>query len=70
MAPRTRDQRLFGAACLKLTLDRSGQAAAASDLYRGILQDLELTDEEVEAYLREHRPTVMAALSARQTPKN
>jgi hypothetical protein len=58
---KTKEQRLFGAACLKLTLLARG---GASEIYEGALQDLQLTDAEVETYLSEHRDMVEAALDA------
>jgi hypothetical protein len=65
--PRTKEQRLFGAACLKVKLESRG---AASEIYESTLKDLELTDSEVEAYLAEHRDMVEAALEAHGQPRN
>lgn len=72
MAPKTREERLFGAACLKLTLDRAGNPsqAAGSEIYRDTLNDLGLSEEDVEAYLAENRSLVQAALDARRQAKN
>lgn len=53
---------MFGAACLKVTLEASGQAAGQLEIYQGALSDLGLTEAEVEAYLSEHRTEVGAAL--------
>jgi hypothetical protein len=58
---------LFGAACLKLTLERSG--SAASEIYEGTLRDLGLQDAEVAEYLRSHRAMVEAALAAHRGPR-
>ncbi len=62
MAPKSRQERLFGAACLKKTLAENGSSETASSIYQGALTDLGLTDEEVDAYLREHEQKVEAAL--------
>jgi len=66
LAEKTKDQRLFGAACLKLKLAGRG----ANEIYESTLADLDLTDAEVEAYLAEHRDMVEAALEAHGRPKN
>lgn len=65
---RTREEKLFGAACLKLTL--VGHSGVASDIYEGALVDLGLTDAEVEAYLQRHRAEVEAQLAARRRGKS
>lgn len=57
-------EKLFGAACLKVTLERSGAKAAQLEIYQGSLSDLGLTEAEVDAFLAEHRPEVVAALAA------
>jgi hypothetical protein len=68
---KTREERLFGAACLRLTLERgSGHGAAGSEIYRETLMDLELTDADVDAYLESHRDAVVAALAARRGSKD
>lgn len=64
MAPKTRDERLFGAACLKVTLERNG-GSAMNEIYTATLSELGLTAVEVEAYLLENRPKVREALDAR-----
>lgn len=61
MAPKTREEKLFGAACLKVTLERTG-GSATNEIYTGTLCDLGLEDEEVVEYLRTERPRVEAAL--------
>ena len=65
--PRSRADRLFGAACLKVTLERSSGKKATGEIYEGALEDLQLTDDEVHHYLLEHRSTVEAALDARKS---
>jgi hypothetical protein len=66
MKPRSREERLFGVACLRLTLERTpGHQAAGSEIYQETLRDLELTEADVDAYLLEHRQVVEAALAAR-----
>lgn len=61
--PRTREEKLFGAACLKVTLSAHPGGADTSDIYRGALSDLGVTDAEVEAYLALHRAEVEAKLA-------
>lgn len=62
VAPKSRQERLFGAACLKKTLAENGSSESANSIYQGALTDLGLTDEEVDVYLREHEQQVEAAL--------
>ncbi|MEE2902527.1 MAG: hypothetical protein VYC39_09360 [Myxococcota bacterium] len=64
MPPRTREQRLFGAACLKVQLERAG--ISRSEIYNGALCDLELTDEDVVEFLSRERGRVEAALDHRK----
>lgn len=68
MPRRTKEQRLFGAACLKLTLEARG--GHPSEIYLRTLEDLELTEEEVDAYLVENRDVVQAALEAHGHPRH
>jgi hypothetical protein len=63
MGARSREQRLFGAACVRVTLERAG--LESSELYRSTLLDLELEPNEVDVYLMEHRAAVEAALNQR-----
>lgn len=66
MAARTREEKLFGAACLRLTLESiRGRQAPEMDIYRETLQDLGLADEDVERFLEERRVDVEKALSSR-----
>jgi hypothetical protein len=54
---------LFGAAVVKAVLrKRTGDAQSTSSLYEGILRDLGVTDEDVEAYLAEHSAEVEQAI--------
>ena len=63
MPPRTKQQRLFGAACLKLQLEKAGAlGVGASSIYEGALQDLGLTDEDVTLFLESSREQVEQAL--------
>lgn len=62
MAPKSREERLFGAACLKMTLAENGSSESTNSIYEGALEDLGLTDEDVETYLRDHGSKVEAAL--------
>lgn len=57
---KTQAQRLFAAACVRLKL--SPGSAPLSGLYEDILADLNVTPDEVEAYLNTHRPDIEAAL--------
>lgn len=63
MAPKTREQRLFGAACLKVTLERSG-GSAMNEIYKSTLDDLGVNADDVEEYLGQVREDVEAALDA------
>ena len=64
MPPRTREERLFGAACLKVQLENSGGLVrGTSGIYEGALRDLELTDDEVTQFLQTQRGRVEQALS-------
>ncbi|MBI4815484.1 MAG: hypothetical protein HY791_04470 [Deltaproteobacteria bacterium] len=60
---KTRPDRLFGAACLKLTLEGSGTEARASSIYQETLSELDLAEAEVDAYLDAHRAEVVKALA-------
>ena len=62
MAAKKRDP-LFGAAVLKVSFRMRGDEAGEGfrRVYEGVLRDLGLTDEEVEAYLASHRDEVEAA---------
>lgn len=60
-ASRSRRNPLLGAAVVKAVLRKQG-AGSGGALYEGLLRDLDLTDEEVERFLREHPEQVEAAL--------
>ncbi len=72
MAQRSKQERLFGAACLRLTLERAGTRVSGNEIYEGTLRDLGLTDDDVEVYVRDHRDEVQTALKSgrRQPSKN
>jgi hypothetical protein len=54
---------LFGAAVVKAVLrKRSGDGAATTTLYEGILRDLGVTDEDVERYLADHEGEIEEAI--------
>ena len=61
MARKTRQERLFGAAVLKLSFQLKGQAESEGfqAIYRGVLTDLDLDDQDVDAYLNANRPQVL-----------
>lgn len=64
MPPKSREERLFGASCLKVKLEQTlGERSAASEIYRDTLRDLELSEEEVDAYIDAHRAEIVDALS-------
>jgi hypothetical protein len=59
----TRKNPLLGAAVVKAVLrKRTRDAEATSTLYEGILRDLGVTDQDVEAYLTEHGDEVERAI--------
>ena len=53
---------LFGAAVVKAVLRKRGGVSATSALYEGILRDLGVSDDDVEAYLAEHAEEVELAI--------
>ncbi len=57
---------ILGAAVLKALLSQHGEAGrdAENELYKGVLRDLELSDEDVDTYLREHAAEVSDAIRA------
>ncbi|CAN0595628.1 unnamed protein product, partial [Laminaria digitata] len=57
MAPKTREERLFGAACLRVTLERNG-GSAMNEIYNATLDDLGLEAEDVDTYLETERVKV------------
>lgn len=65
--PKSREQRLFGAACLRCTVDDDD--GAGHEIYKGALEDLELTDTEVRAYLAENEAEIRAALAEHSSPQ-
>ncbi len=67
MASKTREERLFGAACLKVTLERSG-GSAMNEIYNSALDDLGVNADDVDEYLGRSRNDVEAALDAGRSP--
>jgi hypothetical protein len=64
MPTRTKEERLFGAACLKAQLEKSGSSGSGvSSIYQGTLKDLGLSDEEVTLFLDSQRDQVEEALA-------
>ncbi|OLC78197.1 MAG: hypothetical protein AUH83_03015 [Deltaproteobacteria bacterium 13_1_40CM_4_68_19] len=53
---------LFGAAVVKAVLRKRDGVSASSALYEGILRDLGVTDDQVEAYLSAHADEVEQAI--------
>ena len=66
MAHRTREEALFGAAVLRRKLERSGLESQASEIYRGVLEDLGISDDEVVAFLSLRSREVDAALQGEE----
>jgi hypothetical protein len=64
VAPKTEAERLFGAACVRVTLERAGHDPSTLSLYTETLGDLEVTDEAVTRYLVQHRAEVESRLDA------
>ena len=65
MPPRTKEERLFGAACLKAQLEKSGASGSgASGIYEGTIKDLGISDEEVCRFLTLNRAQIEEALSS------
>lgn len=58
---------IFGAAVLKLTFQRrrDEHSPQFQMIYDGVLRDLKLTDEQVDAYLATHLTEVEAAIAAK-----
>jgi hypothetical protein len=55
---------MFGAAVLKLTFvqRRQEQSPQFRSIFEGVLRDLRVSEEQVDAYLEAHRPQVEAAI--------
>ncbi len=62
MAPKTEAERIFGAACLRVTLERSGHDPARSEIYKETLNELNLSDGQVMVFLDQHRREVESRL--------
>lgn len=62
MTQRKKDP-LYGAAVLKVSFElrKDENVEGFRFVYEGVLRDLGVTDEEVDAYLEEHRDAVEAA---------
>ena len=61
---KTRDEKLFAAAVLKRSFALRGEEHrnGFTFVYEGVLRDLGLTDDEVDAYLTAHAAEVDAAI--------
>ncbi len=69
MPAKTKEEKLFGAACVYVTLERSGMSPEANELYLSTLAELQLPPEDVERYLGTERMAVEKALARHgQTP--
>jgi hypothetical protein len=60
---KTHDERLFGAAVLKVSFALRGalDSPAFLAIYPGVLRDLELTDADVDAFVEQHKEAVERA---------
>ncbi len=67
MASRKDRDPLFGAAVLRRTFElrREEQSPQFDLIYRGVLRDEGLTDDQVQRYLRDHLSAVDAAIAGR-----
>jgi hypothetical protein len=65
---KTRSEKLFSAAVLRLSFElQDGQYKEGFRfVYEGVLRDLELAEDDVEAYLASHRAEVEAAIGRRK----
>ncbi len=63
MPPKSLEQRLFGAACVRRQLELQGSDAHEHPVYEGVLEDLSLEDEQVVEFLAENRERVDEALA-------
>lgn len=61
--PKPLEDKLYGAAVLKMSFRLRGDenSPAFNGIYPGVLRDLEIDDEAVERYIREHRAEVESA---------
>lgn len=61
---KTREERLFSAAVLRRSFELRGESQSPpfQFVYRGVLRDLGLQDEEVVAFLLANLPAVDAAI--------
>ncbi len=66
--PKTKAERLFSAAVLRrgFELQDAQYREGFRFVYEGVLRDLELDEQEVEAYLERHRAEVEAAMGRRR----
>ncbi len=66
--PKTKAEKLFSAAVLRRSFELRGEEHKEAFLfvYRGVLRDLGLDEEEVEEFLRRRRSEVEAALGRAQ----
>lgn len=61
--PKALKDKLFGAAVVKMSFRLRGneETPAFKFMYPGVLRDLDLTDEQVEKYIAEHKEAVEKA---------
>lgn len=68
MEKRKKKDPKFAAAVLKLTFSQRGQEQSAQflEIYRGVLRDLNLSEEQVDNYLEAHFDEVLGAVNSRE----
>lgn len=68
--PKALKDKLFGAAVLKMSFRLRGdeQSPAFKFVYPGVLRDLELSDEQVEAYIAQNKDAVERAARGHAPP--
>ncbi|MBI2375754.1 MAG: hypothetical protein HYV07_17290 [Deltaproteobacteria bacterium] len=67
---KSHSDRLFGAACIKLMLERTGGAAQGKSIYEETLAELGVTNEEVEAFVDGNRARIVESLSRSRRAKD
>jgi hypothetical protein len=68
--PKTKEEKLFSAAVLRRSFELRGDEHRAQFryVYDGVLRDLGLAEDEVEAYLTGHRAEVESAIGRGPKP--
>ena len=69
MPAKSHQEKLFGAACVYVTLERQGLSPALNEMYLATLTDLGVEPGAVEQFLAEQRDIVESALKRRGSSK-